>query len=206
MNSSNEKPVRPTTEQLCVDLRRLEWAMELSEDTLTAITNAAEWVEFHAGEVVIEVESEITHVYFLITGRMQTTLYDLLGKEIQKDTIVRGLVIALFALGLSDRSLLHVQATEPSTAIRLTPNRAASAVGEASRLSTRYVSLGSERIQTIRDGRSFPSEAIRRGYYSSHRGEPSTRGSIGTSTSRLGRVSLYCRRRRAMEARRRYPL
>ena len=55
-------------------------------------------------------------------------------------------------------------------------------------------------------GRSFPSEAIRRGYYSSHRGEPSTRRSIGTSTSRLGRVSVYCWRRRAMEARWRYPL
>jgi hypothetical protein len=44
MNSSDEKPVRPTPEQLHVDLRRLDWAVGLSEDTLTAITNTAEWV------------------------------------------------------------------------------------------------------------------------------------------------------------------
>ena len=54
---------------------------------------------FSAGKVVIDVESEITHVYFVVTGRMQATLYDLLGKEIQSDTFVRGSVIGLFALG-----------------------------------------------------------------------------------------------------------
>jgi NTE family protein len=110
----------PTSERLQVELRRLEWAKDLNEETLTAVTNVADWIEFHAGEVLIELESEITHVYFLITGRMQATLYDLLGKEIQQDTFVRGSVIGLFPLGLSDRSHLQVQATEPSTAIRLT--------------------------------------------------------------------------------------
>ena len=53
-------------------------------------------------------------------GRLQATLYDSLGKEILEDTLVRGSVIGLFALGLSDRSHMQVQATEPSTAIRLT--------------------------------------------------------------------------------------
>jgi NTE family protein len=122
MNSSDERPVRPTIEQLRVDLRRLEWAQGLSDDTLTAITNTAEWVEFHTGEVVIEVDSEITHLYFLITGRVKATLYDSLGKEIEKDTIVPGFAIALIRLGSSDRSLLHVEAIEPSTAIKLTPS------------------------------------------------------------------------------------
>ena len=107
-------------DQLHLELSRLEWAKGLSDETLTAIENTAEWVVFQAGEMVIEVESEITHVYFVITGRMQATLYDLLGKEIQNQTLVRGSVIGLFALGLSDRSHLHVEATEPSTAMRLT--------------------------------------------------------------------------------------
>ena len=123
MDHSAEKPVSPTTERLQIEIRRLEWAKELNEDTPAAITNAAEWVAFDAGETVIEVESEIAHVSFLITGRMQATLYDSLGKEIQQDTFARGDVIGLFSLGLSDRSHLQVQATEPSTAIRLTlPN------------------------------------------------------------------------------------
>jgi Predicted periplasmic protein (DUF2092) len=64
MNSSDEKSVRPTIEQLRVDLRRLDWAIGLREETLTAITNAAEWVEFHTGQVILEVESEITYLYF----------------------------------------------------------------------------------------------------------------------------------------------
>ena len=120
MDYSDEKSVPPTRKRLHIELRRLEWAKELSEDTLTAITTTADWVEFHAGELLIEVESEITHVYFLITGRMQATLYDFLGKEMLHDAFARGAVIGLFSLGLSDRSHLQVQATEPSTAIRLT--------------------------------------------------------------------------------------
>ena len=121
MSDREERPVPPTRQQLRVDLRRLEWAVGLSEETLTAITNTAEWVEFHTGEVILEVESEITHMCFLITGRVQSTLHDSLGKEIQRDTIVPGLAIALVAIGSSDRSLLHIEAIEPSTAIKLTP-------------------------------------------------------------------------------------
>jgi predicted acylesterase/phospholipase RssA len=51
---------------------------------------------------------------------MQARLYDQLGKEVAKDILTRGSVIGLFSLGLSERSHLHVEATEPSTAIRLT--------------------------------------------------------------------------------------
>jgi NTE family protein len=120
MEPSDEIPISPTGERLHAELRRLDWAKGLSEETFAAITNTAEWVEFHAGDVVIEVESEIKHVSFLITGRMHGTLYDSLGKEIQEDTFVRGSVVGLFALGLSDRSHMRIQATEPSTAIRLT--------------------------------------------------------------------------------------
>ena len=122
MNNSYEKPGRPTAEQLKVDLGRLEWALGLSEEALTAIANTAEWVRFHSGEVVVEMESEITHIYFLMTGRVQATLHDSLGKEIEADTIVPGLAIALIALGSSGPSLLHGEAIEPSTAIRLTPS------------------------------------------------------------------------------------
>src|SRR5262249_1810393 len=114
------KTVPQTRAQLHLELPRLQWAKGLSDETLTAIEDTAEWVEFHAGEVIIEVEADITHVYFVITGRIQATLYDLFGREIQKDTLVRGSVIGLFSLGLSDRSHLHVEATEPTTAIRLT--------------------------------------------------------------------------------------
>jgi NTE family protein len=122
VNSSDKKPVRPTSEQLHLDIRRLEWAQGLSEETLTAIKDTAEWVEFETGEVVVEVDSEITHVYFLITGRVQSTLHDSLGKAVETDTIGPGRAVALIALGSTDRALLHVEAVEPVTAIRLTPS------------------------------------------------------------------------------------
>jgi NTE family protein len=120
MDNRDERPLPPTSERLHLDLRRLEWAKELSEETLTAITNKAEWVEFQPGEVVIEIDSEITHLYFLVTGRVQATLYDSLGKEIEKDTIVRGFAIGLIALGSPDQSQLHAEAIEPTIAIRFT--------------------------------------------------------------------------------------
>jgi deazaflavin-dependent oxidoreductase (nitroreductase family) len=120
MDAHQENPMPRTEEHLLVELRRLEWAKGLSEESLAAIMQAAEYVECHAGEVIIEVESEIAHVWFLVTGRLHATLYDPLGKELQKDTFVRGSVIGLFSLGLSDRSHIRVQATELSTAIRLT--------------------------------------------------------------------------------------
>ncbi len=122
MNNGYERPVALANERLHVDLRRLEWATELSEETLRAITDTGEWVEFHAGQVVLEVESQIAHVFFLITGRVQSTLHDSLGKVIQNDIVVPGVAIGLIALGSSDRSVLQVEAIEPSTALRLAPS------------------------------------------------------------------------------------
>jgi predicted acylesterase/phospholipase RssA/CRP-like cAMP-binding protein len=119
MVNKDGKPLS-TINELHVELRWLEWAKGLSQESLTAITNAAEHEEYQTGEVVVELEEEITHVWFLIAGRLQVTLYDVLGKEINRDTFVRGSVLGLFSLGLSDRSHLQVQATEPSRAIRLT--------------------------------------------------------------------------------------
>ena len=119
--TSDEKAGRPPVEEVHVDLRRLQWAVGLSEETLTTITKTADWVEFHTGQVVIDIDSEITHVYFLVTGRVQSTLHDPLGKVVQTDTFVPGRAIGLIALGSTDHALLHVEAIEPSTAIRLTP-------------------------------------------------------------------------------------
>jgi NTE family protein len=161
MDNSKERPVSPTSEQLHVDLRRLEWAKELSEETLTSITNTAEWVGFHGGEVVIDLESELSHVYFIITGRVQATLYDRLGKEIQKDTMSPGLAVGLVALGSKERSLLHVEAIEPSTAIRLAVSdllHLAAEHAEFQRAIFRMVVSGFKRY--VMADRSLPKPAV----------------------------------------------
>src|SRR5215469_7413250 len=79
MVNKDGKPF-PTINELHVELRWLEWAKELSQESLAAITSAAEYKEYRTGEVVVELEAEITHVWFPITGRFQVTLYDVLGK------------------------------------------------------------------------------------------------------------------------------
>ena len=207
MNSGDEKPVRPTTEQLCVDLRRLDWALELSEDTLTAITNTAEWVEFHSGQVVLEVESEITHIYFLMTGRVQSTLHDSLGKEVQKDTIVPGLALALLAIGSSGRSLLHIEAIEPSTAIKLTPNAAAAASQRSIQTFNLlyFAWLVNAFKRYVMVDRSLPKPSV---VGIIHHSEAS-RSLVARLARRLRELDESpgdYRRRRAMEAGRRYPL
>lgn len=120
METSKNRSLLSTSKQILVDLRRLEWANGLSEETLMEITKRAEWVMFHPDEVVMEVDTEISNVFFLLSGRIQAALYDSLGKEIQKDSLVRGSMLGLFALGLSERSHVQAVAAEPSTAIRLT--------------------------------------------------------------------------------------
>ena len=114
-----------------VELRHLDWTKKLSEEALTAITNTGAEVHFHVGEVVIEADSEINHVWILLTGRLHATLHDMLGKEIRKDVFVRGAVIGLFTLGLGGNSYVRVEATEPSSAIRLT-------VSDLLQLTTRF--------------------------------------------------------------------
>jgi hypothetical protein len=47
-------------------------------------------MEFQAGQVVIEVDSEINSVYFVAAGRLEGALFDRVGKEILSDTFQRG--------------------------------------------------------------------------------------------------------------------
>ncbi len=106
-------------DRLCIELRRLEWARELNDEAIREIAATAELMEFHAGQTVIELDSEVNHVYFVIIGRLEGALFDRLGKEIQRDFFGRGSVAGLFSLLLTDRSHLQVEAVEPTAVIRL---------------------------------------------------------------------------------------
>src|SRR6478752_361719 len=105
--------------RLCVELQRLNWARELKEEVIRDIVASARSLEFQAGQVVIALDSHFTDVYFVIAGRLEGALYDRLGKEIHRDTFRRGSVVGLFSVLLPDRSLLHVEAAEPTTVIHL---------------------------------------------------------------------------------------
>lgn len=103
--------------RLCIELQRLEWARELGEEVIQDIASAAKLTDFPAGQVVIELDSEVKNVYFVVAGRLEGTLFDRLGKDIYRDTFQRGSVVGLFSVLLPDRSHLRVEAAEQTTVI-----------------------------------------------------------------------------------------
>jgi predicted acylesterase/phospholipase RssA/CRP-like cAMP-binding protein len=105
--------------RLRIELQHLDWARQLKEEVIQDIAASAQLLEFQAGQVVIELDSEINSVYFIVEGRLEGALFDRLGKEIHRDTFQRGSTVGLFSVLLADRSHLHVEAVEPTTVIRL---------------------------------------------------------------------------------------
>jgi predicted acylesterase/phospholipase RssA/CRP-like cAMP-binding protein len=118
-------------QRLCVELERLDWARQLKEEVIQDIAAAAELKEFQARQVIIDLDSAINHVYFVVVGRLSGRLFDRLGKEIHRDIFERGSVVGLFSLLLPDRSHLHVEAVEPTTVAQLT-------LDELLRLTAKY--------------------------------------------------------------------
>jgi NTE family protein len=105
--------------RLRLELSRLDWAQKLQQEIVQEIADAAQLMEFPAGQVVIELDSEFNYVYFVVAGRLEGVLFDRLGKAIHRDVFLRGSVVGLFSVLLPERSHLHVEAIEPTTAIRL---------------------------------------------------------------------------------------
>jgi predicted acylesterase/phospholipase RssA/CRP-like cAMP-binding protein len=114
-----------------IELRHLDWARQLDEGVIEDLAASAKLVEFKAGQVVIELDSEINNVYFVVAGRLEGSLFDRLGKEIHRDTFQRGSVVGLFSVLLPGRSHLHVEAVEHTTVIQL-------ALDDLLRLTAKY--------------------------------------------------------------------
>jgi predicted acylesterase/phospholipase RssA/CRP-like cAMP-binding protein len=118
-------------QRLTIELQHLDWARQLKQEVIEDIAASSKLVEFKAGQVVIELDSNITSVYFIVAGRLEGELFDRLGKVIHRDTFQRGSAVGLFSVLLADRSHLHVQAVEPTTVIQLE-------FDELFRLTTKY--------------------------------------------------------------------
>jgi hypothetical protein len=67
-------------QRLCIDLQRLDWARQLKEEVIQDIAASAELMELQAGQVIIDLDSEINHVYFIVAGRLAGALFDRLGR------------------------------------------------------------------------------------------------------------------------------
>lgn len=118
-------------QRLGIELQRMDWARLLKDEVIQDIAASAQLVEFQAGQVVIELNSEINHVYFVISGRLVGAIFDRIGKVIQRDAFGRGSVVGLFSMLLTEQSHVHVEAVEPTTVIHL-------ALDELLRLTARH--------------------------------------------------------------------
>lgn len=113
-------PVIASKALALAELARLEWTRDLQSPTLEALGEAADLVEVSPGEKLIEHDAPLTHCYFLVLGKVKTTLCDATGKRIQEFFCSRGAAIGLFALASYDRAPMTVVATEQALALRIT--------------------------------------------------------------------------------------
>lgn len=105
--------------RLSLEIQRLSWARDLPEEVVQDVIASAEVMECQAGQVVIELNSDVQSVYCVITGQLEGVLFDRIGKEVRRDTFRRGAVAGLFSAMLPERSYLHVVASERATVVRL---------------------------------------------------------------------------------------
>src|SRR6516225_752564 len=112
-------PMNFDPHRLRIELQHLDWARQLKEEVIDDIAASATLMDFQAGQVVFELDSDINSVYFVVAGRLEGALFDRLGKQILRDTFQRGSVVGLFTVLVADRSHLQVEAVEHTIAIHL---------------------------------------------------------------------------------------
>jgi NTE family protein len=105
--------------RLCIEIRRLDWGRDLDEEVVREIANSANLTEFQTGQIVIELDSAVDSVYFVVAGRLEGVIFDRIGKLIQREPFRRGSVVGLLSTVLPDRSCLRVEAAEPTTVIQI---------------------------------------------------------------------------------------
>lgn len=105
--------------RLQIELHRLEWAQGLDDAVVAEIAAVGLVTSFAAGRVVIESDTVVERVYFILSGQVEAVLFDRIGKELRRELCRRGSVVGLFSLLLEERSYLRVEATEDSRVVSL---------------------------------------------------------------------------------------
>ena len=114
--NSNE-PLRE--DLMLADLSRLPWTDGLDEAAVEEIADAADFLHVGEGEVIHRAGEPLTAVYFLTRGRVWGSVIDLFGKTVYEQALVRGECFGLFMIGKEGPSAVNVEATEPTSLLRL---------------------------------------------------------------------------------------
>ena len=102
-------------ERLLIEVKRLPWAKDLSAEAIQDFAEAGEFVQYQTGEVVQRAEEAMAWVYFIVSGRLQATVTDLLGNELLQRPLDRGAVFGFFTVASPEQSHTRVVASERSS-------------------------------------------------------------------------------------------
>jgi predicted acylesterase/phospholipase RssA/CRP-like cAMP-binding protein len=119
VNQEDQQSLPSAPETTFTESRRLAWSQELSDECLSDVLATGDYVEFATGEKIVDVDAEMTDVYFLVRGHLDVIVYDRLGKEVLHTAATRGDVFGLLAAVSPERSPMQARATERTAAIRL---------------------------------------------------------------------------------------
>jgi predicted acylesterase/phospholipase RssA len=159
-------------DRLYIGIQHLDWARHLREEVIQDLAACVKPMEFPVGQVVIALDSEIKHTYFVVAGRLEGTLFDRLGKVVHRDTFQRGSIVALISVLLPERSHVHVEAVEHTTVLQLSlddllrltaryPEFQLAVLGSAARMVKRLVMVDRERPKPAAVGVVHHADASR---------------------------------------------
>lgn len=100
------------TEFLFNELGKLPWALPLSEECRVAIAQELVATDIASGEMILDSETAVQDVYFIVHGRVTMTVKDGFGNLLITRTGIRGMAFGFFTSALGNEGTLEVQATE----------------------------------------------------------------------------------------------
>ena len=107
-----------TTDKLLL-FRSHECSKGLSDEALREICDAAELVQFDAGDYLHRANQAISSVYLIVHGRLRQTLVDMHGNVLLQRFLTRGTQFGALGAAQSDPVPVEVIAVEPSAVLKL---------------------------------------------------------------------------------------
>jgi CRP-like cAMP-binding protein len=102
-------------------LRRVALLQDLPEAVLDALARECSWRTFDPEQTIIARDADDRNVYFIISGRVQVTMYSRRGRQVTFDDQVAGELLGELSAIDGARRALDVIAVEPTLVAALSP-------------------------------------------------------------------------------------
>ena len=146
MDELNDEAQR---DRILIELRRLAWSKGLSDEAMSDIAQAGEYVQLQEGDVVHRADEKLAAIVFIVNGRLQATALDLFGNAVLQRYLVRGGAFGLFSVANPEQATANVVAIEPSSVIRLKTERLLDLIGRHADLQMNLYRLAGTLVRQI---------------------------------------------------------